>query len=38
MRSRHPEKRETVNITGKPGDGLAPGTWASVLKQAELRK
>ena len=35
---RHPKKPGTVTIAGKPGDDLPPGTWASILKQAELKK
>ena len=33
---KHPEKRGLVTIPGRPNDDLAPGTWASILKQAQL--
>ena len=35
---RHPNKRGTVTIAGKPSDDLPPGTWASIMKQARLKK
>ena len=35
---RHPDKPGTVTIAGKSGDDLPPGTWASVMKQAGLKK
>ena len=35
---RHPEKPGTVSIAGKLGDDLPPGTWASIMKQAGLKK
>ena len=35
---RHPEKRGTVTIAGKPSDDLPAGTWASIVKQAGLKK
>ena len=35
---RHPDKPGTVTIAGKLGDDLPPGTWASILKQAGLKK
>ena len=35
---RHPDKPGTVTIAGKAGDDLPPGTWASILKQAGLKK
>ena len=35
---RHPDKPGTVTIAGKSGDDLAPGTWASIMKQAGLKK
>ena len=35
---RHPEKPGTVTIAGKPSDDLPPGTWASIVKQAGLKK
>ena len=36
--NRHPEKSGTVTIAGKSGDDLPPGTWASIMKQAGLKK
>lgn len=33
---KHPEKRGLVTVPGRPSDDLAPGTWASILKQAGL--
>ena len=35
---RHPDKPGTVTIAGKPGDDLPRGTWASVVKQAGVKK
>lgn len=35
---RHPEKPGTVTIAGKAGDDVPPGTWASIMKQAGLKK
>ena len=35
---RHPDRPGTVTIAGKPSDDLPPGTWASIVKQAGLRK
>ena len=35
---RHPDKPGTVTIAGKAGDDLPSGTWASILKQAGLKK
>ncbi|MDE0389755.1 MAG: type II toxin-antitoxin system HicA family toxin [Rhodospirillales bacterium] len=35
---RHPDKSGTVTIAGKASDDLPPGTWASILKQAGLKK
>ena len=35
---RHPDKPGTVTIAGKSGDDLAPGTWASIMKPAGLKK
>ena len=35
---KHPEKRGLVTIPGRPNDDLAPGTWASILKQAQLAR
>jgi predicted RNA binding protein YcfA (HicA-like mRNA interferase family) len=35
---RHPCKPGLVTIAGRPVDDLAPGTLASILKQAGLTK
>ena len=35
---RHPNKLGTVTIAGKASDDLPPGTWASIMKQAGLKK
>jgi predicted RNA binding protein YcfA (HicA-like mRNA interferase family) len=35
---KHPTKAGRVTIPGKPSDDLAPGTLASILKQAGLEK
>ena len=35
---RHQVKPGTVTIPGKPGDDLPPGTWNSVMKQAQLQE
>jgi predicted RNA binding protein YcfA (HicA-like mRNA interferase family) len=35
---KHPVKAGRVTIAGKPSDDLAPGTWASILKQAGLKE
>jgi len=35
---KHPEKQGRVTIAGHPGDDMAPGTLASVFKQAGIRK
>ncbi|MDE0006596.1 MAG: type II toxin-antitoxin system HicA family toxin [Rhodospirillaceae bacterium] len=35
---RHPRKPGTVTIAGLAGDDLPPGTWASILKQAGLKR
>ena len=32
----HPRKRGIVTIAGTASKDLAPGTWASILKQAGL--
>ena len=34
---KHREKRGLVTVAGKPSDELAPGTLASLLKQAGLK-
>ena len=33
---RNPGKPGIVTVAGKPGDDLAPGTWASIVKQAGI--
>ncbi len=33
---RHPDKPGTVTVAGRLGKDLAPGTWNSILKQADL--
>jgi len=35
---RHPVKRGSVTVAGKPSDDLAPGTLNSILKQAGLKQ
>ena len=32
------DKPGTVTISGRPGDDLPRGTWASVMKQAGLKE
>jgi predicted RNA binding protein YcfA (HicA-like mRNA interferase family) len=34
---RHPTKRGTVTVSGKPGLDIPPGTLSSILKQAGLK-
>jgi len=34
---KHPSKPGRVTVAGKPGDDLAAGTLASILKQARLK-
>ncbi|MBI5970671.1 MAG: type II toxin-antitoxin system HicA family toxin [Deltaproteobacteria bacterium] len=34
---RHPGKRGTVTIAGKPSADIPPGTLASIFKQAGLK-
>jgi predicted RNA binding protein YcfA (HicA-like mRNA interferase family) len=34
----HPTKRGTVTVAGKPSIEVPPGTLASVLRQAGLRR
>jgi predicted RNA binding protein YcfA (HicA-like mRNA interferase family) len=34
---RHPTKRGTVTVAGKPADTLHPKTLASILRQAGLK-
>ena len=33
---KHPARPGLVTIAGKPSDDLAPGTWASIKKQAGI--
>ncbi len=35
---RHPDKPGAVTIAGKASHDLPPGTWASIMKQAGLKK
>lgn len=35
---KHTSKAGRVTVPGKPGDDLAPGTLASVFKQAQLKR
>lgn len=35
---KHPEKKGRVTIPGNLNDDLPPGTWNSILKQAQLKK
>lgn len=35
---RHPTKPGKVTISGKPSDTLPPGTEASILRQADLKR
>jgi len=35
---KHPSKPGRVTVAGKFGDELAPGTWNSILKQADLKR
>jgi predicted RNA binding protein YcfA (HicA-like mRNA interferase family) len=35
---KHPSKTGRVTVSGKPSDDLAPGTFNSILKQADLKK
>lgn len=35
---KHPDKKGTVTIAGKPNDELAPGTLNSILKQGGLKE
>ncbi len=34
---RHPAKKSTVTLAGKPGTDIPPGTLASIFKQAGLK-
>jgi len=35
---KHPSKLGRVTLPGKPSDDLAPGTLASIFKQAQLQR
>lgn len=35
---KHPHKAGRVTIAGRPSNDLAPGTFASILKQAGLKE
>jgi predicted RNA binding protein YcfA (HicA-like mRNA interferase family) len=35
---KHPIKPGRVTVAGKPSDDMAPGTFNSVLKQAQLKR
>ena len=35
---KHASKPGRVTVAGKPSDDLAPGTFASILKQAGLKE
>ena len=35
---KHPSKPGRVTVAGRPSDDLTPGTLASILKQAGLKK
>jgi predicted RNA binding protein YcfA (HicA-like mRNA interferase family) len=35
---KHPEKRGLVTVAGSPNDDLPPGTWNSILKQAQIER
>ena len=35
---RHPIKPGKVTIPGKPGDDVGPKLWASIMKQAGLKR
>jgi predicted RNA binding protein YcfA (HicA-like mRNA interferase family) len=34
---KHPVKQGRVTVPGKPSDDLAPGTFNSIRKQADLK-
>ncbi len=34
---KHPVKPGRVTIAGKPGHDMAPGTYNSIIKQAQLK-
>ena len=35
---KHDQKPGLITVPGKPGDDLAPGTYASIIKQAGLER
>jgi predicted RNA binding protein YcfA (HicA-like mRNA interferase family) len=35
---KHDDKKGRVTVPGKPNDDLAPGTWASIKKQAGIEE
>jgi predicted RNA binding protein YcfA (HicA-like mRNA interferase family) len=35
---KHPRKLGRVTVAGKPSDDVAPGTFDSILKQANLKE
>lgn len=35
---KHPTLAGRVTVAGKPGDDVAPGTLASILKQAGIKR
>lgn len=35
---KHPRKPGRVTVPGAMNDDLPPGTWSSILKQADLRE
>ncbi|MBL8255091.1 MAG: type II toxin-antitoxin system HicA family toxin [Pseudoxanthomonas mexicana] len=35
---KHPRLSGRVTVAGKPGDDVAPGTLASILKQAGIKR
>jgi len=35
---KHPQKAGRVTVAGHPSHDLAPETWNSILKQAQLKK
>ena len=34
---KHPDRPGVVTVAGKPSDTLHPKTWASIIRQAELK-
>jgi predicted RNA binding protein YcfA (HicA-like mRNA interferase family) len=35
---KHPTKKGSVTVAGKPNDDVAPGTMNSILRQSGLKK